>query len=101
LRRIAQEIDDDREYSNKQVIVCSPCFIHAMWTGKEGLCAFTQFMEDKGTIKGFQVKASLDRLLDHNCKRCGSVTLFPGNNVKDGELTVNYKWQSCLQGLCP
>lgn len=32
----------------------------------------------------------LNALVDHGCKVCGSVPTDQGNNVKNGELTVNY-----------
>ena len=32
---------------------------------------------------------------------CGSAPLRPGNNVDDGELTVNYSDGTCQEGICP
>lgn len=39
-------------------------------------------------------------LLDHGCSACGSNPTQDGNNVDDGELTVNVVDQSCCKGDC-
>ncbi|KAL4722230.1 hypothetical protein ACLX1H_011009 [Fusarium chlamydosporum] len=66
----------DRHYSTGQQIAC---------TGDT--CAFFQ---SGATGTAEEVSSDLQALLDHGCKKCGSVPTQPGNNVDDGQLTVNY-----------
>lgn len=42
----------------------------------------------------------LQGLLDHGCTVCGSIPTNDGNNVDDGELTVNYVSDPCCEGQC-
>ncbi|KAM4062183.1 kp4 domain-containing protein [Hirsutella rhossiliensis] len=42
----------------------------------------------------------LQALLDHGCKKCGSVPTQPGNDVKKGQLTVNIVGDPKCQGAC-
>jgi Kp4 protein len=37
---------------------------------------------------------------DHGCRGCGSVPTNPGNDVKNGELTVNYVENPCSSSIC-
>ncbi|KAF5677112.1 killer toxin Kp4 [Fusarium circinatum] len=76
----------DRYYPAQQQIAC---------TGDT--CAFFQ-NGASGTAE--QVSADLQALLDHGCKKCGSVPTQPGNNVADGQLTVNYVSHPNCQGAC-
>jgi hypothetical protein len=46
-----------------------------------------------------EAKALLGRLIGHKCKKCGSIPVYPGNNVDNGELTVNYVKRTCGEGI--
>jgi hypothetical protein len=50
------------------------------------------FAQDIGseTISGETVKNKLRDLWNHGCRGCGSCPVKPGNNVKSGQVTVNY-----------
>ncbi|KAL6859421.1 killer toxin [Trichoderma novae-zelandiae] len=72
----------DGVWSNGQQIGCVP---HA--TGR--LCAFYQNVGDR-TFTTQQTLMYLDWLTDHGCTVCGSVPTDDGNNVDNGELTVNF-----------
>ncbi|EGR50067.1 uncharacterized protein TRIREDRAFT_3043 [Trichoderma reesei QM6a] len=61
------------------------CVAHV--TGR--LCAFYQNVGDR-TFTTQQTLMYLDWLTDHGCTVCGSVPTDDGNNVDNGELTVNY-----------
>lgn len=69
-------------WSNGQHVACVP---HA--TGR--LCAFYQNIGSRTFNRG-QSLTYLGYLLDHGCRVCGSVPTDDGNNVNNGELTVNY-----------
>lgn len=69
-------------WSNGQHVACVP---HV--TGR--LCAFYQNIGSRTFNKGQSV-SYLDQLKDHNCRVCGSIPTDAGNDVKNGQLTVNY-----------
>lgn len=69
-------------WSNGQHLACVP---HV--TGR--LCAFYQNIGGRTFNKGQSV-TYLDQLKDHGCRVCGSIPTDPGNNVGNGQLTVNY-----------
>lgn len=45
-----------------------------------------------------QVCDYLRKLKSHGCKGCGSIPINPGNNVKNGQVTVNYVSQCTCTG---
>ncbi|KAF4447821.1 killer toxin, Kp4 [Fusarium austroafricanum] len=53
------------------------------------LCAFYQNIGSR-TFTKEQSVAFLDQLRQHGCSKCGSIPTDPGNDVKNGQLTVNY-----------
>ena len=66
--------------------------------GNGGLCAYLQ---NGANATGADLVVLMQGLLKHGCKKCGSIPTTPGNNVNDGELTVN--WNSHANhcnGLC-
>ncbi|KHO00715.1 Killer toxin, Kp4/SMK-like, core [Metarhizium album ARSEF 1941] len=69
-------------WGNGQQIACVP---HV--TGR--LCAFYQNIGNRMFSKQQSV-AYLDQLMAHGCRVCGSIPTDPGNNVGNGELTVNF-----------
>ncbi|KAK3187651.1 hypothetical protein K4F52_003709 [Lecanicillium sp. MT-2017a] len=69
-------------WSNGQHVACVS---HV--TGR--LCAFYQNIGSRTFNKGQSV-TYLDQLKDHGCRVCGSIPTDPGNNVSNGQLTVNY-----------
>ncbi|KAK5988805.1 KP4 killer toxin [Cladobotryum mycophilum] len=69
-------------WGNGQQIACVP---HA--TGR--LCAFYQNVGGRRFSKGQSV-SYLDGLMGHGCRNCGSIPTDDGNNVDNGELTVNF-----------
>jgi hypothetical protein len=52
------------------------------------------------TVTGETVKNKFNDLMAHGCTRCGSNPIHSGNDVNDGELTVNYVLVACGEGLC-
>ncbi|GAB0136014.1 hypothetical protein EsDP_00004332 [Epichloe bromicola] len=76
----------NRRYNTGQQIAC---------TGS--LCAFYQ---SGATGTAEQTSGFLQQLLDHGCKKCGSVPTQPGNDVKKGQLTVNVVSDPHCQGAC-
>ncbi|KAK3181607.1 hypothetical protein K4F52_007162 [Lecanicillium sp. MT-2017a] len=87
LKAIVDNIGDrNRHYDTGKQIAC---------TGS--LCAFYQ-----NGASGTAARTSelLQQLLDHGCKKCGSVPTQPGNDVKNGELTVNVVGHPDCQGAC-
>ena len=69
-------------WSNGQHLACVP---HV--TGR--LCAFYQNIGGR-TFNKEQSVTYLDQLQDHGCRVCGSIPTDPGNNVGNGQLTVNF-----------
>ncbi|KAK8915594.1 hypothetical protein H634G_07830 [Metarhizium anisopliae BRIP 53293] len=69
-------------WTNGQHIACV-----AHVTGR--LCAFYQNIGGRSFNKQQSV-SFLDQLRDHGCKNCGSIPTDPGNNVGNGQLTVNF-----------
>ncbi|KAF5970439.1 TOX4 [Fusarium coicis] len=53
------------------------------------LCAFYQGIGSR-TFTKEQSVTFLDQLRQHGCSKCGSIPVDPGNDVKNGQLTVNY-----------
>lgn len=80
---VSSHINTGRFYGNGQQIICEI---------QTGVCAFTQ---NSGGISGGSVTGFLNELLQHGCTVCGSVPLNPGNNVANGELTVNSVSNHC------
>ncbi|KAK5993976.1 KP4 killer toxin [Cladobotryum mycophilum] len=75
----------DRYYNNGQKVAC---------TGS--LCAFFQ---SGGSGTAGRASELLQELLDHGCKKCGSVPTNPGNDVSHGQLTANIVSDPC-NGAC-
>ncbi|KAL6695665.1 killer toxin Kp4/SMK [Trichoderma pleuroticola] len=69
-------------WGNGQQIACV-----GLATGR--LCAFYQNVGNRVFSKG-QTLNYLNQLLGHGCRVCGSVPTDSGNNVDNGELTVNF-----------
>ncbi|TQV90464.1 hypothetical protein V2A60_010454 [Cordyceps javanica] len=87
LKAIVDNISDrNRHYNTGQQIAC---------TGS--LCAFYQ---NGASGSAGQTSEFLQQLLDHGCKKCGSVPTQPGNDVSKGELTVNVVGNPSCQGAC-
>lgn len=72
-----QALPDSNTYANGVHIACVG-----------NICAFLQNVS--GTKTGAQVKQYVQNLLNHGCNTCGSDPTEDGNNVDNGELTVNY-----------
>jgi hypothetical protein len=70
------------QWGNGQQIACVP---HV--TGR--LCAFYQNIGSR-TFSKEQSVTYLDQLRAHGCVNCGSIPTDSGNNVDNGELTVNF-----------
>lgn len=75
-------IDDNRQYSNNENLACVQC---------EGgqLCAFFQRFKEGSKIRASWAKSMMNRLVNIGCTGCDSVPYW-GNDVKDGEITVNF-----------
>ncbi|RFU79331.1 killer toxin, kp4 [Trichoderma arundinaceum] len=80
--RDAVAAGDDGEWTDGQHIACVPLF-------SGNLCAFYQNVGGRYFDKDTTVSL-LDDLLSHGCRVCGSIPTDAGNNVNNGELTVNY-----------
>jgi hypothetical protein len=64
------------------------------------LCAFPQHLKKDGIVNGWTVKKKFSEIISHGCQGCGSNPIHPGNNVNDGEITVNYVIKTCGEGVC-
>lgn len=53
-----------------------------------GLAAFTQSTSNAISVE--TACACAKQIMNHGCTACGSVPLYPGNNVASGQLTINY-----------
>ncbi|KAJ4250136.1 hypothetical protein NW762_011947 [Fusarium torreyae] len=73
---------DEGNFANGEHVACIP-FV----TGH--LCAFYQNIGGR-TFTKEQTVTFLDQLREHGCFKCGSIPTDPGNNVANGELTVNF-----------
>jgi hypothetical protein len=97
---MVQYVPDNALYGNHQFVACIQCpFL--LFKSDRGICAFPQHIGKDRLIKGSEIKRAIQQIMDHGCKKCGSVPLQPGNNVKQGELTVNFVHKTCAHGVCP
>jgi hypothetical protein len=90
---VTDHLSDSAIFKDGQQIACVGCST-VTWVGT---CVFAQNLGDK-RINGKQVKEAVKRLVDHRCKVCGSAPLYNGNNVKDGQVTINYVKKGCAKG---
>jgi hypothetical protein len=91
-------IDDDSEYGNGHQIACHYCDqAEKNW---RGICVYAQNLKFGETVKGKVVKASVNALISHGCKKCGSNPIHPENNVNSGQITVNFVEFFCAIGVC-
>ncbi|KAL6711825.1 hypothetical protein ACN47E_002868 [Coniothyrium glycines] len=101
LRKMVDGIDDNKEYVNGNQIACAKCphcrsdDIDCPFPASMGICVFPQRMKNGEKIKARDVKVAIKNLDGHGCKRCGSCPIHPGNNVNDGEITINYTMFAC------
>jgi hypothetical protein len=94
--RYAPQLDDNKTWGDHQFILCTKCPVFDV----EGLCVFAQYI-GKNRISGSEVKRWLYQLDAMGCQKCGSHPLYaPYNNVKAGELTVNYVRAGCGRSIC-
>ncbi|KAI8940410.1 hypothetical protein NX059_004100 [Plenodomus lindquistii] len=102
LQTITDRIPDNYKWTNGQLIACSLC--HQCRTcpdaDKNGLCVFPQNLKEGEVVTGAQIKQAIKAIRDHGCNRCGSVPLHPGNDVEDGELTINFVFNGCGEQIC-
>ncbi|KAL4722229.1 hypothetical protein ACLX1H_011008 [Fusarium chlamydosporum] len=61
------------------------------------ICAFFQSGASGTTDRAVEL---IQGIIDHGCTQCGSIPTNPGNNVADGQLTVNYVENPCCDGNC-
>ncbi|KAF9779696.1 hypothetical protein IL306_001292 [Fusarium sp. DS 682] len=80
--RDAVAAGDEGNFANGEHVACVP-----FATGS--LCAFYQNIGSR-TFTKEQTVSFLDSLRDHGCTKCGSIPTDAGNNVDNGELTVNF-----------
>ncbi|KAH7076769.1 killer toxin, kp4 [Paraphoma chrysanthemicola] len=94
VKAFVDTIADSKEFSNKQRLACVKC------DGKDGgFCAFPQSMGKNERVTAKTAKEMIDKLIMKGCSRCGSAPL-KGNDVKYGQLTVNYVAKVCRHGVC-
>jgi hypothetical protein len=67
---------------------------------KRGICVFPQSLNPGEKVTAKVVKASIGTLISHGCKKCGSNPIHPGNNVGDGQVTINFVRDFCKTGVC-
>jgi hypothetical protein len=87
---------------NKQQIACHECVRCSTCpdSDKKGICVFAQSLKNGEKVKASVVKNSINALMSHGCKKCGSDPIHPGNNVNDGQITINYVYDFCKTGIC-
>jgi hypothetical protein len=89
------QLPGDTLYQNDQHIACVAA------EGTDGaLCAFLQDTASGATAS--EIGPHWQDLIDHGCHGCGSVPLNPGNDVSQGQLTINFVGGApgCV-GVCP
>ncbi|CEF75998.1 hypothetical protein FGSG_10551 [Fusarium graminearum PH-1] len=80
--RDAVAAGEEGNFGNGDHIACIPFVVGQ-------LCAFYQGIGSR-TFTKEQSVTFLDQLRQHGCSKCGSIPVDPGNDVKNGQLTVNY-----------
>ncbi|KAG5748836.1 hypothetical protein H9Q70_008515 [Fusarium xylarioides] len=80
--RDAVAAGEESNFGNGEHIACIPFAFG-------NLCAFYQGIGSR-TFTKEQSVTFLDQLRQHRCSKCGSIPVDPGNDVKNGQLTVNY-----------
>jgi len=80
--RDAVAAGEEGNWANGEHVACLPL-------GFGQLCAYYQGIGSR-TFSKEQTVTCLDELLEHKCDKCGSIPTDPGNNVANGQLTVNY-----------
>lgn len=73
-------MSDSKVFARGEKIACC-----VQWPGF--ICAFTQDTDRR--IDGRKAKQLFKGIVEHGCKKCGS-NPFQDNDVKKGQLTVNY-----------
>ena len=90
-----------RVWSVNTHIACEFAFDrHSVWPLPGYWCLFAQGNVPWGVVDGPLVERKVQQLLDHGCRRCGSVPLRDDNNPADGILTMNYVVASDCIGVC-
>jgi hypothetical protein len=79
--RDAVAAGEEGNWANGEHVACVLIFFGS-------LCAFYQGIGSR-TLTKEQTVTFLDELLEHGCNKCGSIPANPGNNVANGQLTVN------------
>ncbi|KAM0189140.1 hypothetical protein ACHAPI_010158 [Fusarium lateritium] len=80
----------DRHFDTGAQIACTH--------GSQGsICAFYQSGASGSARDAF---GHIQQIIDHKCSLCGSVPTQPGNNVDNGQLTVNFVSDACCEGNC-
>ncbi|KAF2132844.1 killer toxin [Dothidotthia symphoricarpi CBS 119687] len=97
IRRYVDQIPDDVQYQNGHQIACVRCNN----VSYSAICAFVQHAKEGEMVSAATVKEKIHRLVQHQCMKCGSCPIHPGNNGATGEVTVNYVWHGCGTGICP
>ncbi|KAF4445485.1 killer toxin, Kp4/SMK-like, core [Fusarium austroafricanum] len=81
----------DRHFDTGAQIACTNA-------DQGSFCAFYQSNGASGSAN--DAFTHIQWIIDHGCKLCGSVPIHDGNNVDDGQLTVNYVSDPCCEGTC-
>ena len=69
--------------------------------GSDGICLFTQGNVPAEGVTGQQIIMRLSELIEHGCRKCGSVPLSGDNDPdKMGTLTGNYVRKASCNGVC-
>ncbi|KAH3966747.1 hypothetical protein HBH96_182620 [Parastagonospora nodorum] len=90
--------DHHNNYKNGEQIACRRCKLQKD-TGS-AICAFPQNLPEGADLDYDEIKAAMKAIVDHGCKFCGSSPVYRGNDVNKGELTVNYVYHGCGNGIC-
>ncbi|KAJ4363876.1 hypothetical protein N0V95_000946, partial [Ascochyta clinopodiicola] len=108
LKGYVDKIGDNDEYSNGDQVACQMCphcgtpeqTPDCPFPIDMGICVFPQNMKKDEKVKGSVIKEKVNRIIQHGCKKCGSCPIQPGNDVKTGEVTINYTINGCGEGKC-
>ncbi|KAK5993530.1 hypothetical protein PT974_06963 [Cladobotryum mycophilum] len=79
-----------KKFETNQQIACSQ-------TTDQSFCAF---YTNGGSGTAQNALQQLQNLMNHGCKKCGSVPSGSSPNGADGLLTVNWVKDACCQGNC-
>lgn len=94
-----------REYASGERIACLKCRPETELgikghPGQPGVCVFAQGLPSSVNLKFTRAQQLVQGLVNFGCETCGSVPVYPENDVSTGMLTINYVAFTTCEGMC-